>query len=228
MVLIGRWANDEQVTAIDRIVGGFSELNEARSGAVVWLGLRSYPMMLLMYGGGMAAIAGKNYQGLATLFNTPMRDRHSGSGNETLPALVATVNAILDVERFDLFKKLPGYERNYAPRSEYLFKRLQSTLEDVLFLGSRYEDLFDRFEILYALSYSDLDDDYWGPPGRFAWKYRHRSRETNPFLKLVQEAERAKDHWLPLEAGMFRGSYTRFDQVAKRYQTQLLGKLPWY
>jgi hypothetical protein len=59
-----------------------------------------------------------------------------------LPASLATV------EVNDLFKRLPGHEREYLPQNEYLFKPLQSTLEDILFLGRSYEPLFDRFEIL--------------------------------------------------------------------------------
>lgn len=228
MVLIGRWADNKQLSAIERIIGGFSEINEAQSGRSAWLGLRSYPMMLLIYGGGIAAINGSNYQGLSTLFSTPVYDRQSENRNRTAPALVATVNAILNVERLDLFKKLPGHERNYAARSEYVFKRLQSTLEDVLFLGSRYEDLFDRFEILYALSYADLNERLtWAPLGRFAWKYCHDAKGS-PYLNLVQEAQREKDRWPPLEAGMFQGSYSRFEEVAKRFQTGMLDKLQWY
>ena len=96
---------------------------------------------------------------------------------------------MLEVARTDAFKLLPGYEQNYTPQSEYLFKRMQPLVEDILFVGNRYEALFDRFELFYALSYADYSDGTWGHPGRFAWKYFGRGGENNPFTALLDEAK---------------------------------------
>ena len=65
------------------------------------------------------------------------------------------------------------------PRSEYLYKALQPTLEDLLMLGRRYETLFDRFEVLLALEYADVSGTRWAPPGRYAWKHRHDGDENH-------------------------------------------------
>jgi Caspase domain len=226
IALVGRWVDNQQLPAIERIIGGFSELNEMRSGNLLWLRLRAYPATLLLYAGGIAALEGKNYVGLATIFNTPVRDYRKGSG-ETVPIVVPTIDAMLDVDRADGFKKLSAHERNYAPRSEYLFTRLQPTLEDILGLGGRYETLFDRFEVLYSLVYADLTDGDWGPPGRFAWKYR-RGIGGNPFKSIIDEAKDYRDRWPVLQAGLFRGSHTRFEQITDRFQSGLLNRLPWH
>ena len=90
-------------------------------------------------------------------------------------------------------------------------------MEDALFLGTRYEDLFDRFEMFYALTNADYDDGYWGHPGRFAWKYRGRGGSNNPFTALIEEAKREGDKWAPLRAGFFRGSHARFAEVAEKF-----------
>ena len=91
---------------------------------------------------------------------SPLPDSLKGRSQ---PALQATVHKILEVDRTDGFKQLPDFNNKRAPRSEYLFRRVQPIVEDILFLGTRYEQLFDRFEILYALSFADQEDTYWGP-----------------------------------------------------------------
>jgi hypothetical protein len=130
----------------------------------------------------------------------------------------------------DAFKLLPGHERHYAARSEYLFKLLQPPLDDVLFLGSDYEAAFDRFEILLALEYAHQDNratgDVWGPVGRFGWKYR-RGSSGNPYAELVSEAAAMGSAWPPLVAGLFGGSSERFQELAKNYAA-LLARLSWF
>lgn len=224
-VLLGRWAEPSQQDCIRKLVHALVGHIEIKSGLTIWLALRSYPMLLTMYASGIAALDGENYQSLKTLLSTPVKsDRRS----ETTTSVQATTQAMLDVARMDAFKKLPGYERKHTPQSEYLFKRVQPIVEDILFLGPRYEDLFDRFELFYALTNADYDDDYWGHPGRFAWKYCSGGRLQDPFSRLIEEAKREEDNWAPLRAGFFKGSLSRFLEVSNRFKMDLLDKLHWY
>lgn len=223
-VLLGRWATDDQQSIIRQVANVLAGPNETNSGLVLWLNLRAYPMLLAMYAGGIAALEGGNYRSLQTLFATRVRHHRRG---ESTSVLQSTVEAILDANRTDAFKTIPGFEQKYAPQSEYLFTRMQPIVEDILFLGNRYEHVYDRFEILYALNYADHSNRSWGPPGRFAWKYSGRDGE-NPFTELLEEAKLEDDKWPPLRAGMFRGSYAHFIEVAERFQTGLLNKLNWW
>jgi hypothetical protein len=223
-VLLGKWATDDQHQLLRQIVQVLAGQIENKGGLVLWLSLRWYPMLLSMYAGGIAAIESDNYTSLKTLFATQIRNGRRGAPTSVIQC---TVEAMLDLNRMDAFKQLPDFERKYAAQSEYMFVRMQPMLEDMLFLGTRYEPLFDRFEILYALNYADLDESHWGPPGRFGWKYGNRYNE-NPFAELIEEASRHKDNWLPLRAGMFRGSYAHFFEVAERFRKGLLDKLNWW
>ncbi len=184
--------------------------------------------MLLMYSGGIAALSSNNYSTLSTLLMTKLRG--NTSGQESQVAVVSTIEEILEVDRLELFKRLPGYESFYAPRSEYLFKALQPELEDLLFLGNSYEDLFDRFEIFYALVYADESnrsaEHIWGPPGRFGWKGHLGS--SSPFQALLQEAKQQGSSWSPLSAGLFRGSATRFEVIAEAFRDRVLSQLQWF
>jgi hypothetical protein len=228
-MLVAKWGVAEHQPILERIISRLADGNEMTGGKVVWLGLRWYPILLLIYGGGIAAMSGQNYTGLATLLNTRLGDHVSGRG--TQEAIVATVSGILEVDRNEMFKRLPGYERNYVPRSEYLLKTIQPAIEDLLFLGRSYEELFDRFEIFYALTYADIEDKkghhFWGPPGRFGWK-TSRGEHGNPYAALLEEATTAGTAWAPLRSGLFGGSVERFKEVAERYNAELLSRLGWF
>jgi hypothetical protein len=140
----------------------------------------------------------------------------------------AVVDGISDVT--GAFKALPGHDRQYVARSEYLFKLLQPRLDDALFLGSDYESAFDRFEILLALEYANQEgrsgDDVYGPAGRFAYKLRGMA-STNPYAEMKAEAEAAGSSWPPLVAGMFGGSSERFYELWKGFATRI-GQYGWH
>lgn len=223
-ILISKWGTTDHQPLLERIISRIADGTEMKSGLTIWLGLRWYPIQLLMYSGGIAALSAHNYRSLYSLLSTKVKDFSKGSG-ESLPAVIPTVNGILDVDRAELFKKLPGHEKFFTPRSEYLFKRLQPELEDLLFLGNSYEDLFDRFEMLYALTYADAENrelpSIWAPPGRFAWKGRH-GISRDPYASLTTEAREHGSSWAPFAVGMFRGSLDRFNEITTAYRDHVL------
>jgi hypothetical protein len=137
--------------------------------------------------------------------------------------------AILELERIGAFKQLPGHERHYAPRSEYLFKLLQPMLDDLLFLGRDYEHYFDRFEVLLALVHADLEQversHIWGPVGRFGWKFGNQ--DANPLREIIEEAKKQKESWGPLKVGLFGGDYSRFSSISDEY-VKSISRLAWY
>jgi hypothetical protein len=228
-IVLGRWANDEQVQLLNLISSRIAEVASVTSGRVVWLELQWYPSLLLMYATGIAALASNRFDILRQSFLAQViSDKIS---RDRFPSVILPVMGAA-TELHDAFKLLPGYERNYTPRSEYLFKMLQPALEDQLFLGRSYERLFDKFEILTALVYADLtttrvvDGDVWGPPGRFAWKHTGRFSESSPYSELLDEARKARDKWGPLRAGLFDGSYDRFQEVSDAYAKRL-ARIAW-
>ena len=105
---------------------------------------------------------------------------------------------------------------------------MQSRLEDALFLGKEYEEKFDQLEALLSLAYADLDVDdghFWGPLGRFAYKYRRSG--SGALSELFSDAERQGDRWPPLVAGLFGGNAEEFKVLAEKY-AEFMGKLNWH
>jgi len=221
VILLARWGDVEQLLVLEKLFVRLAEADKGSSGLVVWINVGWYPIQLLMYAAGIAALSAQRYQALKVSLQTPV-GLH-GYANKKAPLVTAVLDKVADLH--DVFKTLPGYERNFVPRSEYVFKALQPPLEDLLFLGKSYEDLFDEFELFLALSFMDANDGDWGPPGRFGWKNRH-SAEDNPLEQLAQHAAAEGKDWGVLQAGLFQGSETRFQAVVGKLR-ELIRQLRW-
>lgn len=193
-------------------------------GTVAWIQLRWYPTLLLLYSGGISSIASDNYSNLFSLFYATVKNPDRSS--VTNPAMEVITDQILDLH--DAFKLLPGHERNYVPRSEYLYKLLQPNLDDLFFLGQDYERCFDRFEIILALEYAHHNSrSMWGPIGRFGYKQR-RGGDSSPFNAFLLEAIQKGENWLVFKAGFFGGSLERLKEVTKNYNDNILSGLGWF
>lgn len=215
-ICIAHWGNNNHAMVIKRIL---TKLVESTGGSGFWADIKWYPVHLTMYVGGIAAIANENYDILARILTLKVKEEYQ----ENKELVLVTTRTNLS-EGFKLFSE---HERHYVPKSEYLYKYLQPELDNLLFLGKSYEDLYDRFEIMYFLVHADLysDERAWGPVGRFAWKYSRSTRST--FLEILHEAESLKDEWKPLKAGLFNSSYERFKSKALECR-EMLNRLGWY
>lgn len=226
LAAVAYWAKPTHLATLQKSVSRSCDRLESIGGVTVWLELRWYPLIIQTYYAGIAAVDAQRYESLAALFQTPLGTADYNIAN---PLLVEAIGkSIFALDRTKVWKTIPGHERNYTPLSEYLYKIVQPRLDDLLFLGKNYESAFDTFEILLALSVADMrllrETGIWGPFGRFGWK-RHGS--SPPFDRLVQQAKRQGSAWPPIKAGMFGGSFERFERVANEYGQQV-ASLPWY
>ena len=196
VVLIARWGTGEHQEVLRNVIARLADSIDVRGGTTLWLRMRWYPVMLLMYYGGIAAVAADNYRSLSSLLMSRLHAPYSGTDFHA--AVVHEVEAILELRRLNMFETLPGHERQYVPISEYLYQALQPRTEDLIFLGANYEDAFDRFEILHSLIYSNTAhlnaEGVWGPPGRFWWKHSS-SKASSPFEALIREADEEGPDW---------------------------------
>lgn len=225
--LLAFWGTEAHRNALTLPVKQMGGRLKAESGLSVWLALRWYPLLLLLYCSGIAAIAAEKYDNLGALMHAKVSDPERAQRPVTLIANVGRVTQ----ELASAFKSLPEHERQYVPRSEYLFKFLQPELDDILFLGKDYEWYFDEFEVLFALEYAEAYEGeglgrIWGPPGRFAWKY-HNGDQVSPLHRVLAQAKEQGESWPPIKAGLFRGSIERFQKIAVSY-AEMIARLSWY
>lgn len=216
--LLGRWTETTQRATLENVFARVSDVNSHSSGTTVWLGFRWYPITLLMYAGGIASLKAGNYENLASVFLTETSSGSSSSTNKQI--IQAAVDGMQDIIRAEFFKRLPDHDKLYVPVNEYLYRTLLPQIEEVIYLGNEYEDLFDKYEAFQGLVYADINYDeenrIWGPLGRYAYKFNNRGRitESNPFSAIVAEAKTMKDDWPPLKYGLFKGSYDRFATIS--------------
>lgn len=229
LACIAYWGGDVHREIFSKALARVTDHLESESGLIIWNSLRWYPTILLFYASGIAAIANNRYENLAAIFGTRVSSQRASSEDTELAPAIG--DAVIDLERSNAFKQLPGHERYYAPRSEYLFKLLQPELDDDLFLGKEYEFIFDRFEVLLALSNATnrkkKDHSIWGPVGRFGWKYGHGGGRMNPLSNIIQQAKDEGQNWLPFKAGLYGSDYDFFMAAADEY-AKIIGGLHWF
>jgi hypothetical protein len=214
-ILLARWGEAEGQLQLEKIFLRVAETVRPSGGTVAWLNLRWYPLIVLMYAVGIAALFARRFDILAVTLTARV---HGESGSNYEPLVSAVLAPLTNLD--ESFKVLPGHERDRYPRSEHQFVRLREPLEQLLFLGGDYEPLFDRFEVLLALAFADFRDpsgqgDVWGPPGRFAYK---QGRSNSPMDLLIEEATSAGDSWPLLTSGLFGGKSARLLRVADAYR----------
>jgi hypothetical protein len=230
VILLVHWGEPEHVRLVERIFARVSEIERTNAGLVVWAKLSWYPILILMYAAGISALAAKRYDALWIALCAPVYSEQPISDQTQPPAVLPVIYNLTEI--VEVFKRLPDMEKKYVPRSEHIYKKLQSALEDQLFLGRSYDTLFDDFEIFLALTFADFRDEdvkahIWGPPGRFAWKERGRFSDERVYTKFVERAKARGEHWEPLRAGFFHSSSKRFSEVADAYQN-LLARINWW
>ena len=219
--LLGKWCLPENRLVLGSLAARLADNIDSEGGSTLLLALRWYPRLLVLYCGGIGAIASGSYENLNTLLTAQARDNRTGMGSKQI-----VLPVIDNLSEYACgFKLLSGHEQHYIPSSEYLFTRLQPLLEEALFLGRDYEAHFDRFEVFLAMVYAYLDGGGWAPLGRFAWKRRSRSGD-NPVAEILKEAESAGADWAPLRAGLFGGDLERFRSVVAEVGSFLQG-LNW-
>ena len=220
MILVAHWGNSDYQQFIRNPIRRMTELPRPGLGVPYlsfWTDLCWYPIILTSYATGIAAISAENYSNLDVLFNTPMNS--SNPSELPQPLVLALAEGTSQIS--DKFKSIPGHERHYTPLSEYLYNVLQVQLNDLLFFGQDYERCFDEFEIMLALLHVDWqlqnhpETQVWRFIGRFGWKHKYRLQQS-PFLKIFRTAKSEKTSWGPLKAGLFGGSFKRFERAVEK------------
>ena len=184
-----------------------------------WLDLKLYPALLLLYSGGIAAIAAGRYDTLRSLlFEPSIRDIR-----DERPPITALHTE--NVMTKPVQKRLPGKEKHYEPFSDYLFETQRESLREVLPDDSDYERCFDLFEYVFCLLYVDNryeeipEEETWiaGSLGRFMWRhFSHGYVKPNSVAEAVdKEVAKHGEEWGLLRAGGFNGSLERYEKVKK-------------
>ena len=210
------WGDESQENIWMKCLERIANPSGATGGVVIWLNLRLYPALLLLYSGGIASIAAEKYGTFSTLLT-----KRSIDGN---------VPIVLKLYIYSVFKDgsseyISGYENHFNPISMHLFKVLREPLRDILPQDVDYQKCFDRFEYLLGLAYVDLyektDEGYYlGPVGNFGWN--HKYDPSNSIMAKVEHEISENGENLPLlNVGLFDGSIERIKKVKDEFDKSI-------
>jgi hypothetical protein len=181
-----------------------------------WFSLQSYPALLLFYAAGVAAIASEKYTTLEALLIKPRLISPDGDCR-----LMDGLSAGTVIEDERLSQILAGGGAPHAPVSTYLYALLRERFREFVPSDHVYDEIFDRFEYLFALIWIDespvaarLDRV---PLGRFAWK--DLSIFDGIEGKMGAEVSKQGKDWPAFRAGLFGGSAQRFLSARNRVAT---------
>lgn len=201
------WGSDEQRRLWTQALELVANPPRRSIGPNGWDALMLYPALILLYAGGMAAIAANRYATLAALLTEP---RIVDGSNEAPAGHKLNTWEILEPY---WQQELPGVG-TYTPLSEHLCALLREPLRIAIPRDGKYEETFDRFEYLLGLVCGDLvvpgpsQGEGWGPAGCFLWRHYH-DQTRRVMSRVEQELQAAGDQWPPLQAGLFGGNLER-------------------
>ncbi len=186
-------------------------------GSVALINLLQYPAMLVMYAGGIAAIAASNFRALSAAIREPeFRQRE---GQETV-----TVAQYLTPRDVIEYKLLPTeYSGHYTPCGDYLLDSLRGPLARLVPDEDDITACFTILEYLLTLTYCDQGGDLrYAYLGTYIWRY---ARKPESAVNRFMEAGKAEGaDWALLKAGFFGKDPARLARAEELLDEQLSEK----
>ena len=190
-VVGGRWAEQEHIEVWQQSLERLATVSLA-SGKSMWLGLRLYPATVLLYALGLGALSAERLHFLGRIFSTTVFQQDS---EQDMPVVRLLPPFCWQSIGGRAMRILEGMESKYAPLNDWIHGVLRDHTASILPNDLRYSLVFDRLEILMALSFAYYKKRlesawYWAPPGAFGYRDQNRQRtlrEIEESLSTLQD-----------------------------------------
>lgn len=177
----GRWAEEDHYDIWRRTLERMATLPFV-SGEEMWLALQRYPATLVLYALGLGALSSDRLHFLGHLFST--RIPHPHDEMKTVSQLLPPHCMFEGIRKaHQEMRLLEGMENRHTPLNDWIQVALRQYMSNTTFNSKQYDSVFDKLEILMALSYARHDDKkaepwyrYWIPLGSFVHRSRTRER----------------------------------------------------
>jgi hypothetical protein len=191
--------------------------------------IEKYPSLLLLYALGLCALSSNNFYSLAAI----LRETKSRNGREKTN-LINEVNPAAIFYHGGLAELIKRPKPNeFTPANNHLFDIIRPFLKDYIPDDKEYDEVFDRFEYLFALNYIDLktpdlanlNNDIWAPIGRFGWKYEPVGTicpEDSSLFDYIEDIKNSGPEFGLFKAGFFNGDVERFNKIEKAFRKWLI------
>ena len=221
----GFWAEEEQYPvwqrALERL--GSTALSD---GYTLWIELQRYPATLLLYALGIGAVDADRLLFLRRLLASKLRKEYQEAG---LAVEILPPSCWSGSSGGQTMQILEGMDNHYAPLNDWIHDTLWPHAERIISGNDRYTFVFDKLEILMALSYAHHEADrsserYWVPPGAFGHRHENRTR----IIREIEESLSTKQEKSPLvTCGIFGETADDCKQGLAALE-QFVPKLRWW
>ena len=219
---ISYFGQKEHSYLLTKVLNRLSSLpRERNTGIVPLVNLQYYPSLLLLYAGGISALASNKYFSLrAVLLDSQYRDSFWG---EKRPLISKVYTWSVFSDGWYEMVPLENAERKYTPVSNYLNEILYRYLADYLPDRQEFDEVFDLFEYILALTYMDLVKETRYPVGSFAWRYKdyEEDKRKSPLDEFVGQVIQQGSEVEILKAGFFKDSVERFKEIVEKHKSWL-------
>jgi phosphoserine phosphatase len=227
---MGRWGDGAALELASELVQDLAQ-QPSVGGTTVWIEMRAYPAMLLLYAYGLGLLKGGRHEALFRWFS----QRIATSRRESEPIVRTLLLGAWAGGEQNIWQQLKGLERRKTPLSDHLHDVLSGWTKDYLLAVREFTRLFEAFEVLGALAFITLRatkeeliaahsatgqrDFVWSPIGRAAWDGEHR----DAILASLEEPDTRRRL---LDAGFARGD-DQFLSLALESVRRLMGRIGW-
>lgn len=212
--------------AISRMV----DISPPTGGNPPLVDLRRYPACMLLYVGGIAALAARKYGTVRVLMKEGRTSIDIGvDGRDDFLIRKLVLARVLSSKALN---QCSGGQQVKTPSSDRLHVNLRNTLRSFLPNDLDYDNAFDRFEYLFSLVYLDDQerdgDNRWAPWGRYVWRNRFIGASHSHVAEiLLAESKSQKSEWAPIKHRLFE-SIQRFWDVEEDFRQNILSKIEPY
>lgn len=201
----GYWAEEEHYPVWQRAL---ERLGSATSGSGLdfWLKLQRYPATLLLYALGLGAVEAGRLRFIGRLLGTtiPREHQEDVAAVWILPPS-CLFSDVIPVGR-QVMRVLEGMEKRHVPLNDWVHGTLRSYAGPIIPDNNRYTLVFDKLEILIALScahyrtHNRSIEGFWAPPGAFGYRFENRVR----ILQEIRDSLSTKESESPfVTCGIF-------------------------
>ena len=213
--ILGRWGDECELTDVLNILSfAQHKLGKPTSGLTAWLNLRLYPVVLLIAAYGIGLARAERWSTFHRLLSFPA-NRESQEPARIVDDLHLSAWNASDNQ---IWHTLDDTDRRKTPLSDHVCELMNDWSTSHLGIVASFEELFDMWDILASLVFSERYTDShteenrpndtlgsWTPIGRAAWRFQSRQRilhrlqnDLNPVL---------------LKAGFFNGDRDALKQA---------------
>ncbi|MCY3994378.1 MAG: SIR2 family protein [Caldilineaceae bacterium] len=194
----GRWAKEAHYDNWRRILERLATVPHL-DGQLMWLGLQRYPATLVLYALGLGALSTDRLHFLGHILSTEIQtnDETKAVSHLLTPNGVFKGFHLVFNSPREVMQILEGMKDRHTPLSDWIHEAMRQHIGNTAYNSEQFDSLFDKLEILMALSYAYHDDKkaepwyrYWTPLGRYVWRFQTKER----ILREIEESISTHQH----------------------------------